>query len=302
MKKLLTTLAAFALCATTLSANVYYDGTPGTSAPPATLGGYSMTSFGNDARAVFTNVSSVTGPTGDVAFDPSLSHRKIGNGWATWSHGYTGDVYSTNGTSVTLTLPAGTRAFQFYAEPNVMASFTMEAVSDDGTSSGAISVSGASGARYFGFYATGSDVISEIVVTAASGANGFAVGEFAIYTCPPVDISITLNKNLLTVPNHKMVDITADVDVTGGCNVSAPVLVSVTSNEPDNGVDDGNTVNDVDGVDAGNEDYAFRVRAERCGSCTGRIYTVTYAVTDEMGNVTEETAEIYVPVGSGSLD
>ncbi|HVK40077.1 MAG TPA: hypothetical protein VNA88_16215 [Candidatus Kapabacteria bacterium] len=302
MTKLLTTLAALALSATTLSANVYFDGSTGTSAPPATLGGYTMTAFDDDTRDLFDDVSSVAGPTGDVGFSPDLNHRSIGSGWATWSHGYTGDVYSTNGTSVTLTLPAGTRAFQFYAEPNSFATWTMEAISSDGTSSGEIEVTGAAGAQYFGFYADGSDVIEEIVVTAESGALGFAIGEFAIYTCPPVELSISLNKTLLTPPNHKMVDITATVTSSGGCGVSNPVLVSVTSNEPDNGVDDGNTVNDIDGVSAGTSDYAFRVRAERCGSCTGRIYTVTYAVTDEMGNVTEATAEISVPVGLGGLD
>jgi hypothetical protein len=301
MKKLLTAMAALVLSASTMSANVYFDGSNGTAAPTGSLGGYTMTAFGDDVRSN-GSVSGVTGPTGDVSFSPNLNHVSIGNGWATWSHGYTGDVYTTNGTSVTLTLPAGTRAFQFYAEPNSFSTWTMEAITEDGTSSGEVEVTGASGARSFGFYADGSDAITQIVVTAESGALGFAVGEFAIYTCPPVALSITLNKTLITVPNHKMVDITANVSSTGGCGVSSPVLVSVTSNESDNGVDDGNTVNDIDGVTANTGDFAFRVRAERCGSCTGRIYTVTYAVTDELGNVTMQTAEISVPVGGGGLD
>jgi hypothetical protein len=304
MTKLLTTLAALALSATTVSANVYFDGSTGTAAPPATLGGYTMTAFDADGRSELIDVSSVSGPTGDVGFSPDMNHRNVGSTWATWSHGYSGDVYYSNGGStVTLTLPAGTRAFQFYAEPNVFATFTFEAISDDGTSSGEVDINGSAGARYFGFYADGNDEIASIVVTVDEDAGGFAIGEFAIFTCPLVEMDITLNKTLLTPPNHKMVDITASVSVSGGCgNVSSPVLVSVTSNEPDNGVDDGNTVNDVDGVTAGTGDYAFRVRAERCGSCTGRIYTVTYAVTDDFGNTVEQTAEISVPVGLGGLD
>lgn len=302
MKKQLTALAAaLILSAPTLTAGVYFDGSTGTGSPPATLGGYTMTAFDDDTRSQFSTVSSVTGPSGDVEFSPDLTLYNVGSGWATWSHGYTGDVYYTSGTEITMTLPAGTKAFQFYAEPNVFATFTIEAVTSGGTSSGPIDVTGHGGATYFGFYADGLDVISEIVVTIEDGSLGFAIGEFAVANCSGPEISVTVDPALITVPNHRMIDITADVDVTGGCGTSTIELVSVTSNEPDNGVDDGNTVNDIDGVDGG-ADYAFRVRAERCGSCTGRIYTVTYRITDEAGNVYEETAEIYVPVGLGDLN
>jgi hypothetical protein len=125
------------------------------------------------------------------------------------------------------------------------------------------------------------------------------MGEFAIATCQAPEVAITLDRTLLSTPNHRMVDIAASVAVTGGCGTSTVELVSVTSNEPDNGPDDGNTTNDVDGVAAGTADYAFRVRAERCGSCSGRIYTVTYEVTDQAGNVTTATATVTVPVGNG---
>jgi hypothetical protein len=54
--------------------------------------------------------------------------------------------------------------------------------------------------------------------------------------------------------------------------------VSVTSDESDNG-DDGNTVDDTVIVDS----ETFRLRAERKESGTGRIYTVTYRVTDDCG-------------------
>ena len=134
-----------------------FDGSPGTAAPPATLGPYTMTPFADDTRPVFDDVSSVPAPTGGVVgFSPDLNHREIGNGWATWSHGYTGDVYYTNGaTSATMTLPAGTKAFYFYAEPNPFAVFEITATTNSGTTSGPIPVDGAGGATYFGFYTTG---------------------------------------------------------------------------------------------------------------------------------------------------
>lgn len=280
-------------------ASVTFDGSPGTAAPPSTLGGYTMTAFGADPQSTFTAVSSVAGPNGNIGFSPSLTHVTVGSGWATWSNGYTGDVYSTGGTSVTISMPANTLAFYFYAEPNVFSTFSMSAVSDNGTSSGPVSVAGFAGARYFGFYATGGDKISSITVSCPSAALGFAVGEFGIYQCTPPTISVSLSPNVLWPPNHKYVDITASVTTSGSCGSLTVQLVSVTSNEADNGLGDGDTPNDIDGATTGTADYAFRVRAERSGLGTGRIYTATYQVTDALGNTATASATISVPLSQG---
>jgi hypothetical protein len=72
-------------------------------------------------------------------------------------------------------------------------------------------------------------------------------------------------------------------------------LVSVTSNEPDNGADDGNTVNDIVIVD----DTTFRLRAERSGVGSGRIYTITYEAEDDCGNTTRASATVTVPLSQG---
>jgi hypothetical protein len=294
----LATAAALLLSAGTLTADVIFDGSPGTSAPPATMGNYTITPFGDDTRANFLNVSTVEGPTGDISFSPTLNHRSIGGGWATWSHGYTGDVYVTGGNTIEITLPAGTKAFRFYAEPNSFSTFSIEAVTDNGTSSGEIDVTGNSGAQYYGFYTDDNSDIETITVTLESTTTSFAIGEFGIANCGNPMISVALDKTLLWPPNHRMHDITADVDVEGGCGEPTIELISVTSNESDNGVDDGNTVNDITGVGSG-ADYNFAVRAERCGSCTGRVYTVTYKVTDEAGNFSYATATVTVPIGNG---
>jgi hypothetical protein len=175
------------------SSCVGFDGSPGTNAPPATLGGYTMTPFGLDPQPVCPNegsiVTGVTGPTGTIGFSQALSHdRATVACWATWSHGYTGDVYDTlltaDPTQVTITLPAGTRAFYFYAEPNVFDVFDVTATSPDGTTSGPVQVQGNSGAKYFGFYGTGDATIASIIVT-TTDATGFAVGEFGIFV-PPI--------------------------------------------------------------------------------------------------------------------
>src|SRR5918911_361832 len=112
----------------------------GTGAPPATLGPYTMTPFPADPQALFADVTSVAGPKGNITFSYPVNHRRAGSyttGWLTWSHGYTGDVYYTNGgTSIELTLPSGTSAFYLYAEPNPFSLYTISASAQDGTTSG----------------------------------------------------------------------------------------------------------------------------------------------------------------------
>jgi hypothetical protein len=127
-----------------------FDGSPGTGAPPATLGPYGMMPFGPDARPVFDDVSTIPGPTGDLALSANANHRMIGSGWSTWSHGYAGSVYYVDGTEVTITLPAGTYAFYLYVESNSFGTHPFTVVAD-GTSSGQVMVLGDAGATYFGF-------------------------------------------------------------------------------------------------------------------------------------------------------
>jgi hypothetical protein len=166
---------------------IVFDGSPGTGAPPSTLGGFTMSPFGADSQpscgAPGSSVTSVTGPTGAIGFNQAVNHDIAGLCWATWSNGYTGDVYgtdtSTDVSSVTITLPANTGAFAFYAEPNQLAVLTITATSVGGTTSGPVSVDGNGGAKYFGFYGVGGAKVASITVT-TNDPLGFAVGEFGI--------------------------------------------------------------------------------------------------------------------------
>lgn len=162
--------------------SIVFSDAPGTSAPPSTLGPYSMTPFGPDSQAVDTSVSSVAGPSGTVGFSPSLGHCLVGGCWNTWSNGYTGDVYTTTSQTITLTLPVSARAFYFYAETQQFSTFSITATTDQGTTSGPIAVNGEAGAEYFGFYATGADTLKTITVTGAD-PTGFAIGEFGVSAC-----------------------------------------------------------------------------------------------------------------------
>jgi membrane-bound inhibitor of C-type lysozyme len=117
-----------------------------------------MVGFPSDGRPVGSTVSDVTDPFGRlVTFSQDLSHDKIGNGWATWSHGYTGDVYdtinSTDPFTLTIGLPDPVHAFYFFTEPNNFDFYQITATAQDGTTVSQ-NVAGASGAKGFGFTRT----------------------------------------------------------------------------------------------------------------------------------------------------
>lgn len=162
--------------------SLQFSAGPGTGPPPSTLGGHAMTPFNPDGRPTFQWVDGVPDPAGTIGFVPTMDHRTVPNGWATWSHGYTGDVYftATGGEQeVEITMPPSTKAFSFYAEPNTFARFTAEAIANDGTSSEPVEIEGNSGATYFGFYGIAGRTVSSITVK-ASDPQGFAIGEFMI--------------------------------------------------------------------------------------------------------------------------
>ena len=105
-------------------------------------------------------------------------------------------------------------------------------------------------------------------------------------------LEISLDKDRLWPVNHKYVKVTATVVVSDNFDPNPTVtLVSVTSNEPDDGLGDGDTPDDIVIVD----DFTFKLRAERAGGGEDRIYTITYQVTDACGNSTVAIAYVTVP-------
>jgi hypothetical protein len=111
---------------------------------------------------------------------------------------------------------------------------------------------------------------------------------------PAVDLS--LSPDLLWPPNHKLVKVTALLEVTDTCDENPVVeLVSITSNQSDNGQGDGNTSNDIQEASYGEDDRAFLLRAERGGTMNDRIYTVIYQGADGSGNAASVSAEVTVP-------
>ncbi len=112
----------------------------------------------------------------------------------------------------------------------------------------------------------------------------------------PTFDELSVTPSVLWPANHKYVDIDATVSVSDNFDTDPMItLLSVTSNEPDNGKGDGNTVNDIVVVD----DFHFMLRAERSGTGSGRIYTIDYRVTDACGNSATASTEVHVPRSQG---
>jgi hypothetical protein len=108
----------------------------------------------------------------------------------------------------------------------------------------------------------------------------------------PPTLSVSASPDRLWPPDHKYRTVTAATAFADETDPS-PVLTlaSVTSNEPDSGLSSEDKPNDIVIVD----DHTFRLRAERSDSGTGRIYTITYQVTDVCGNVTVASSAVKVP-------
>ena len=69
------------------------------------------------------------------------------------------------------------------------------------------------------------------------------------------------------------------------------VALSVSSNEPVNGTGDGNTAPDWQIVN----EHLVRLRAERAGNGTGRVYTITITATDSAGESSSADVAVSVP-------
>jgi hypothetical protein len=107
--------------------------------------------------------------------------------------------------------------------------------------------------------------------------------------CTPPTLSVKASPNVLRPPNHKYVTVNTKFVATD--DTAFVTLVSVTSNEPNDGHGDGKTASDIVIVDHD----TFRLRAERSGGADRRIYTITYRATNSCGATMTSSATVTVP-------
>jgi hypothetical protein len=120
----------------------------------------------------YQNVTALTLNGGtQLAFDSAVNKRTIGSGWATWSAGYAGDVFYSNGdTSIVATITE-VSAFGLEMEPNPYGDYSMSLTLSDGSII-TQTVSGYAGADFFGW--VGAGVVSFTMASAVD----FAFGRF----------------------------------------------------------------------------------------------------------------------------
>ena len=109
---------------------------------------------------------------------------------------------------------------------------------------------------------------------------------------PPTINAISATPNTLIQANHQMVPVVINISASDD---SDPVvlcrIISVSSNEPVEGLGDGDTAPDWT-ITA---DLALNVRAERSGKGVGRTYTITVECADSSGNKSTKPVTVSVP-------
>jgi hypothetical protein len=138
----------------------------------------------------------------------------------------------------------------------------------------------------------GQNVIN-LTVTDSSGLSSSDAVIITVFDgTPPLIVSAAATPSTLLQANHQMVPVTVAVSATDNCDPSTTCrIVSVTSNEPEEGLGDGDT--SPDWVVTG--DLTVSLRAERSGKGTGRVYTITVECVDLSGNKSTRTATVAVP-------
>ena len=108
-----------------------------------------------------------------------------------------------------------------------------------------------------------------------------------IDTTPP-SLTCAASPNRLWPPNGRLVPVDVAVDVVDSLSgANGFSLVSVASDEPEEG--------SIDGFDVGTADTSGAVRADRSARGDGRTYSLVYAGEDLAGNTATCTANVDVP-------
>ena len=113
----------------------------------------------------------------------------------------------------------------------------------------------------------------------------------------PPEAAALARPGVLWPPNHRLVPVHVDLVPSDACASSIGVsLLGARSSEPDDapGSGDGSTRGDIAGVAEG-DDRDVLLRAERSSSGPGRIYILTYRVSDGSGNARTIDVNVAVP-------
>jgi endo-1,4-beta-xylanase len=137
--------------------------------------------------------------------------------------------------------------------------------------------------------------------TDPSGNTGVASRVVKVNDATPPTITVVA-PIVLAPPNHQyqaftIADLVSAVSdsCSAGLGIADVEITQITSDEPENGIGDGNTLNDIV---IGSDCRSAELRVERSGVGNGRVYTISLHVTDLAGNRTEATVKVLVPTST----
>jgi Immunoglobulin I-set domain len=138
------------------------------------------------------------------------------------------------------------------------------------------------------------------VTTTGSCGSATQTATLTVTSATPV-INLSTTSATMWPPNHQYQTFNVSDFVssaTAGCDshdvTSSVVIQKVSSDEPEENPSgaDGNTLNDI--VIAP-DCKSVQLRSERDGNLDGRVYTITFKVTDSFGNTATATVKVFVP-------
>lgn len=134
----------------------------------------------------------------------------------------------------------------------------------------------------------GSDTFT-LTVTDPYGLSSSATTHVTVEDTVAPAFSVTMTPSVIWPPDNKLKTVSATIQASDACDASPRVeLMSIASNEP-------LAASDIQGAAFGTDDRTFQLRATRAGKGSGRIYTITYRVTDAAGNSTVQVVQVVVP-------
>jgi uncharacterized protein len=135
-----------------------------------------------------------------------------------------------------------------------------------------------------------------VTCTARDRAGNVATASFTVMvqdtTAPSVPV-LSASPNVLGPANHKMIAVTVAAQSTDAVSAVVCRISSIASNEPDNGLGDGNTSGDIGPIIG----LSTMLRAERSGTSNGRFYLLTVVCRDAAGNSSSAAVTVTVPKG-----
>jgi hypothetical protein len=107
----------------------------------------------------------------------------------------------------------------------------------------------------------------------------------------PAIENLTVSPEVIWPPDHKMVPVTVNYNLTDNCSEFTGSMLWIWSNEPDDGTGDGETVSDFQVLD----EHHVLLRAERSGTGSGREYYIFVSAYDDLWNSSGQLFVVKVP-------